>query len=108
MAPDSPKNEYRRLIESEEMILKTKILEARSEFAKKVNKARLEANNDYQVKLKELDEMKAEFFSKAEIRFNDLVKDLEKVEETTFLEIGRKYEQREEEVLNKLLDDILP
>ncbi len=52
--------------------------------------------------------MKAEFFSKAEIRFNDLVKDLEKVEETTFLEIGRKYEQREEEVLNKLLDDILP
>jgi hypothetical protein len=108
MAPDSQKNQFKQQIESEEMILKTKILEARSQFAKKVKKARQEADEEYQVKLKDNEKKKTNLFAQTEIRFNNLVKELEKVEENTFQEIERKYEQRGKEVLNKLLDDILP
>jgi hypothetical protein len=108
MVQDSPKNHLKEQIESEEMILKTKFLEVRSQVAKKIEKAQQDSDKTYQMRLKEIDERKAEQISHIDSRFREYVKTIEDIEERTFQEIITKYEQREEEIITKLLKNILP
>jgi vacuolar-type H+-ATPase subunit H len=108
MVQDFPKNHLKEQIESEEMILKAKVLEVRSQVAKKIKKAQQESDKTYQKKLKEINEKKEEQISHIDSRFKEYVKEIEDSEERTFREITTKYEQREEEVINKLLKNILP
>lgn len=108
MVQDSPKNHLKEQIESEEMILKTKFLEVRSQAAKKIEKAQQDSDKTYQMRLKEIDERKAEQISHIDSRFREYIKTIEDLEERTFQEILIKYEQREEEIITKLLKNILP
>jgi len=108
MVKDSPKNNLKVQIESEEMLSKAKVLEVRSQVAKKINKAQQDGEETYQMKLKEINDRKNEQVSHFESKFNEYVEKIEALEERTFQEITTKYEQREEEVINKLLKNILP
>ncbi len=108
MVQDSPKNHLKGQIESEEMLLKAKILEVRSQVAKKIKEAQQDSDKTYQMKLKEINERKEEQISHINSKFRDFVKNIEESEERTFQEINSKYEEREEEIINKLLKNILP
>ena len=108
MVQDSPKNHLKGQIESEEMLLKAKVLEVRSQVAKKIKKAQQDSDETYQMKLKEINERKEEQISQFESKFVEYVKKIESSEERTLHEINTKYEQREEEVIKKLLKNILP
>ena len=108
MVQDSPKNNLKEQIESEEMILKAKILEVRTQVAKKIKKAQQDSDKTYQMKLKEIVKRKEEQISQIDARFKEYVNKIEDSEERTFQEITTKYEQREEEVISKLLKYILP
>lgn len=108
MVQDSPKINHKTQIESEEMLSKAKVLEVRSEVAKKIKKAQLDSDETYQMKLKEINERKEEQISQIESKFVEYVKEIESSEERTLQDINTKYEQREEEVIKKLLKNILP
>ena len=108
MVQDSPKNHLKEQIESEEMLLKTKVLEVRSQVAKKIKKAQLDGDKTYQMKLNEINERKEEQISHIDTKFREFVKNIEESEERTFQEINSKYEEREEEIVNRLLKNILP
>jgi len=54
MVKDSPKNNLKIQIESEEMLSKAKVLEVRSHVATKINKAQQDGEETYQMKLKEI------------------------------------------------------
>jgi hypothetical protein len=60
------------------------------------------------MKLKEINERKEEQISQIDSRFREFVKNIEESEGRTFQEINSKYEEREEEIINKLLKNILP
>ncbi len=108
MVQDSPKNHLKEQIESEEMILKAKALEVRSQVAKKIKKAQQDSDKTYQMKLREINKRKEEQISHIDAKFREYVKKIEESEEGTFQEITTKYEQREKEVISKLLKNILP
>jgi len=108
MVQDSQKNNHKIQIESEEMLSKAKVLEVRSQVAKKIKKAQLDSDETYQMKLKEINERKEEQVSQIESKFVEYVKEIESSEERTLQDINTKYEQREEEVIKKLLKNILP
>ena len=108
MVQDSPKNNHRMQIESEEMLSKAKVLEVRSQVARKIKKAKQDSDETYQMKLIEINDRKEKQISNIESKFNEYVIRVEALEERTFQEITTKYEQREEEVIKKLLKHILP
>jgi len=108
MVQDSQKNNHKMQIESEEMLSKAKVLEVRSQIAKKIKKTQLDSDETYQMKLKEINERKEEQVSQIESKFVEYVKEIESSEERTLQDINTKYEQREEEVIKKLLKNILP
>lgn len=108
MGQDSPKNHLKDQIESEEMILKTKVLEVRSQVAKKIENAQQEADIDFQKRLKEIEKKQTGSTTQTETKFKKLVQELENEEKNTLQEIRTKYKQREDEIINNLLKQILP
>ena len=108
MGQDSPKNLLKDQIESEEMILKAKVLEVRSQVAKKIKNAQQEADIDFQKRLKEIEKKRIGTTTQTETKFKKIVQELEKEEKSTLQEIDTKYKQREEEIINNLLKQILP
>ena len=108
MTQDSPENHLKEKIESEEMLLKAKVLEARSQAAKEIQNAKQDSDKTYLKKLREIKKKKEENIVSLEAKFKKYVIDTEKIEERSFQEITKKYEQKEGEVIKKLLERILP
>ena len=108
MTQHYPKNPLKDQIESEEMIFKSKVLNTRSQVYKRIDKAQKEANEEYQLKLKEIEAKKEDYRRQNENKFQELVKTIEKEEEMIFQKITQKYDQREKDVIENILKSILP
>lgn len=101
-------NKLKQHIESNEIIFMTELLDARRKVAKKIEKTREIAKQEYQAELEKNEEEKKNLIAKAKENFDMLLNDIEKVEEEINQEIKNNYKQREKEVIDELLKIILP
>lgn len=105
---DGAPDKLKQHIESNEIIFMTELLDARRKVAKKIEKTREIAKQEYQAEMEKYAEEKKNLIAKAKENFDMLLNDIEKVEEEIIQEIKNKYNQREKEVIDELLKTILP
>jgi vacuolar-type H+-ATPase subunit H len=100
--------EQRRQIESYEITTKAETLAARMEVADEIQQAENEARQKFETEKAIMQGRKEDFLGKAKTHFETLLGEIKDKEEKRIKEIEDLYRQREDTVLEKLLQTILP